>query len=345
MRSVDLTVRLLSGEQLLELSVGDHLQAGELKVKIEASANLAVETCCTLLWGSCELEGALTLWELGMCGAEEVVAVCTHAIEGDFEDFDTFGVYTYDSCAMATHMRFEVSGIATLSTSSEGGEETRTFRYTLGEAEEGCVPGMRGVPGMLRRVLRLEQLFTDGERCGEHSSGAAAVFEGWLEFDPSDPIQRRVCIDGLGPDRWPKWREGRLHLDREARLHLEDVRALQRRGELEAQMRVQLFYQYQRSEREWERWCERESERLHEEEVWVFRRFEKQMRNLRSVFARPLCQHECSRRERRLKPRHRRHNQCCCDLACRVCQGDGRAAAALVRSRTRRAERDLKVAV
>jgi len=321
-----MTVRLLSGERLLALSVGDHLQASELRVEVEVNANLAAGTCIrTLLWGSRELEGARTLRELGMCGAEEVVAVCARAIEGDFERFRP-GCPTCDHNAVVTRMRFELSGVASLSTSCQGEEERRLFRYTLGEVEEG------GVPGILRRGLCLEELLTDGKHDGE----AVAVFEGCLEFDATDPIQRRVRVGGLSPDRG----------DLMKGLDLEDLRALRRRGEDEAQVRVQMLYLYHFGGEP----PDGEGEGLPDEDS-VF--LGDEMRDLRSVFARPRCKRERFRREQRPKPKHRRRNHCFCGLACQgrgshwncFRQGDVRAAAALVRSRTRRAERDFKIGV
>eukprot|EP00418_Pyrodinium_bahamense_P084696 CAMPEP_0179055576 /NCGR_PEP_ID=MMETSP0796-20121207/23373_1 /TAXON_ID=73915 /ORGANISM="Pyrodinium bahamense, Strain pbaha01" /LENGTH=348 /DNA_ID=CAMNT_0020752235 /DNA_START=59 /DNA_END=1106 /DNA_ORIENTATION=+ len=221
--SVALTVRLLSGELLMEMGVGDHVRADELKLEVEvkASAWLAKAGCCirALLWGATELGGARTLSELGMGGKEEVVAVCARSIEGDFEKFRP-GCPTCDAYSTVTRMRFELSGVASLSFTCQGAEETRTFRYTLGEVEEG--DGPRG----LRRRLRLDE--------------ATRVFEGWLEFDAADPIQRRVRVEGL--DLVP-----RMPLcaprDAPAELDLEDLRALQLRGKDEARMRKRLLFQ------------------------------------------------------------------------------------------------------
>jgi len=297
---------------------------------VAVKANLADAGLCvrSLLWGARELDGTVTLRELGMCGVQEVVVVCTRSIEGDFERFRP-GCATCDGYAAVTRMRFELSGVASLSTSFQGEDETRTFKYMLGEVEGG------DAPGMLRRSLCLEQVLTDGEPDGQ----AADVFEGWLEFDATDPIRRRVRVDGLNPDPGLPWGDPVAELD------LEDFRALQQRGEDEAQMRVRLlFYRYQIEE-------DRRGgvgEGLPEQDS-VFQQDE--MLNLRSVFARPRCQRERFRRHRRPKPKHGRRSHCFCGLACHgrgshwICyrQGDVRAAAALVRARTRRAERELKM--
>mmetsp|Transcript_80247 Transcript_80247/g.221906 ORF Transcript_80247/g.221906 Transcript_80247/m.221906 type:complete len:358 (+) Transcript_80247:67-1140(+) len=325
--SVALTVRLLSGELLMEMGVGDHVRADELKLEVEvkASAWLAKAGCCirALLWGATELGGARTLSELGMGGKEEVVAVCARSIEGDFEKFRP-GCPTCDAYSTVTRMRFELSGVASLSFTCQGAEETRTFRYTLGEVEEG--DGPRG----LRRRLRLDE--------------ATRVFEGWLEFDAADPIQRRVRVEGL--DLVP-----RMPLcaprDAPAELDLEDLRALQLRGKDEARMRKRLLFQSYDIKGFWG------AEREEDVPLWDPKHVEEERYLFQRVFARPRYQRERFRRDRRPKPRYGRRSRCFCGLGCQgrgshwICRsrGDVRAEAARARSCTRRAERALKVAV
>lgn len=338
--SVALTVRLLSGEPLVELSVGCHLRAGELRLEIEAkaSARLAAEGCCVraLLWRSSELEGGQTLQELGMRGVQEVVAICTRSIEGDFEMFRP-GCETCLGYMAAARMRFELSGVASLSMSyDDGREETRTFKYALGEVEE-C-----SSPAGLRRSLHLqEELPVD--------SDAPTVFEGWLELDAADPIQRRVHVDGLGPDPLP-WGHPGLALD------LEDLRALKRRGEDEAQMRVQLLLRFHQIQQE--RGLSQQQadpEMVTDELTWNPPLADGERYLYRQVFAQARCSSErfkCGRRPRCSKSRHGRRNHCFWGLPCAgrgchwICrsQGDVRARAARVRSAARRAERARKTA-
>jgi len=294
------------------------LQAGELKAEVEAKASLAVGTCIrTLLWGSRELEGAQMLWELGMCGAEEAVAICAAAIEGEFARFrlnPDCGCMELD-----TSMRFELSGVASLTHCPFlSNPESRAFRYTLGEVEEG------GFPGMLGRGLYLEEVDLYLEEV-EHEGEPIAVFEGWVEFDATDPIQRRVSVPGL------------LSLGED----FEDLQDI-RREKVEAQMRLQVFWRTALSnisaDYSLQQFFNGEGEAVLEVE-------ENEMLALRSVFARHRCQQEGFRRERRPKSKRSRRNHCCCGLACPLVRRDARAAAALVRSRTRRAERELKMAV
>merc|ERR1712176_1463825 len=325
-----------------ELSVGDHLQAAEVKAKVEINANLPGGAHIrTLLWGSCELQGALTLRELGMCGAQEVVAVCAQSIEGDFGAFRR-GCPCCDEPDDVSHMRFELSGVASLSNFCDI-EETWTFRYTLGEVEEASLKeGF--APGMLRRGLNLELL-----QEGEDDNESAALFEGWLEFDEIDPIQRRVRI--------VRWKSKLLRVV-DMCLNLEDLRALQHREQEEARMNGRWFreeekaqmsghffyYYYGREEGRplYLEHLDRDDEGLPGEDL------------LLHSFPAP--------RERRPKPNYGRRNHCSCGLSCQgrrshatrfhciLRQSDARAAAVLARSRTRRSrtrrlERDLKMVV
>jgi len=325
--SVALTVRLLSGEPLLELSVSDRLRADELRLEVEAKAGarLAEEGSCVskLLWAAQQLEGPRTLAELGVRGAQDIVAICARTIEGDFERFQP-GCPTCDNDQTVTRMRFELSGVATLTVDSYQGEETRTFRYSLGEVEEGAQPSE------LRRSLRLERLPSEEE------SEAAREFEGWLEFDASDPIRRRVLVESLRVAPTAPWADERFEP-----LDLEDVRELQRRGADEAAMRVRMLllaYQVELDRPGDSRW--------EADHAGVDMDF------FRQVFSRPRCQRKHLRRSQRPRPSHGRRSHCFCGLACQgrgshwICrkQGDVRAEATLARSRTRKAERALKLA-
>jgi len=341
--SVALTVRLLSGEPLVELSAGEHLRADELRLEVEAKASvrLAAKGCCvrTLLWRSAELEGTRTLREFGMHGEQEVVAVCARSIEGDFEKFRP-GCATCLGYMAVARMRFELSGVASLSISEQGsGEEaTRMFTYTLGEVED-C-----DGPGGLRRSLHLqEQLPADGLLDGQ----VTGMFDGWLELDALDPIQRRVRIDGLGLDPVP-W--GHL----EPQLDLEDLRALQRRGEDEARMRVQMLFQFNQIQEERGLLEEQQCyEMVTDTSTWDPTGQGGEMDLYRHVFTRARRASErflCDRRPKCARSRHGRRNHCfwgfpCAGRGCHwICrrQGDVHAEAARVRSATRRAERALK---
>jgi len=333
--SVALTVRLLSGEPLLELSVSDRLRADELRLEVEAKAGarLAEEGSCVskLLWAAQQLEGPRTLAELGVRGAQDIVAICARTIEGDFERFQP-GCPTCDNDQTVTRMRFELSGVATLTVDSYQGEARRTFRYSLGEVEEGVRPGE------LRRSLCLERLPSEDE------SEAAREFEGWLEFDASDPIRRRVLVESLRVAPTAPWADERFEP-----LDLEDVRELQRRGADEAAMRVRMLllaYQVDLDRRGDGLAEPAQQRRCEADHAGVDMDF------FRQVFSRPRCQRKHLRRSQRPRPSHGRRSHCFCGLACQgrgshwVCRkrGDVHAEAALARSRARGAARALKLA-
>ncbi|CAE7472337.1 unnamed protein product [Symbiodinium pilosum] len=328
---VTISVRLLSGKTLVNLSVADHMQADELwlQVQADATSQLTHEGCCirSLLWGANVLAGKQTLRDLGMHGQQEVVAVTSVGLEGTFEIFRPPCPCSDCYRRRAERMHFDLSGMASFTSSlrdyfkGDHAEQVRTFKYTLGEVEE-----VEGESPNLRRSLSLEELSTDSV------TDIPCILQGWLFLDADDPIKRRVHLSGFKrPDDNGSTSE----------LVLEDLQWLKQRAKDEAERPLWWLEQsFRRNQAE-----------LMREEIWnpEFLYDEEQL--YRRIFARPRCASEHFVHHQRPKPRHGRRSHCLCGLACQgrksqwKCRSQRDVWAEAKRACTimRRAERALKM--
>jgi len=184
-----LTVELLSGALLAKLTVEQKISVADLKMKIEAAAELPPGCLVRwLAWGGRELKDEELLQDLGISSTESLVAICADAIVGDFE-FYLPGCPTCDYNADIQRLSFFSDGTAMID-----GEK---YRYTLGgNVKSGTC---------LMRQLEFVQ----------DTDAPAEVHSGMLWLSVSNPINRRVKIPDLNIDvedvRWLE-QKGRSYL-------------------------------------------------------------------------------------------------------------------------------------
>jgi hypothetical protein len=173
---MQLTARLASGGVLAKVTVEPGTMVAALRRSLEAAARLPEgRTVRWLAWGGRELRDEELLRDIGISGAEDVLAICADAIDGAFEVYVP-GCPSCDYNCDFQRVCFHEDGIASIQ--SELHEEPTKYHYTLGESRGNT------------RQLRFE----------EHGSTSPKVYAGILEVSATNAINRRVKIPELDID-------------------------------------------------------------------------------------------------------------------------------------------------
>eukprot|EP00439_Symbiodinium_sp_Y106_P065990 s772_g10.t1 len=194
---VELTVMLLSGQTVAHCVAEDSLSVEHLKIHVEESANEPGTVVSQLIWGDMLLQGMVTLKDLGMSGHEQLVAICTFVLEGQFESYDVT-----NTCECCFHGRerqllFRADGTGTYwqATVYEyeddvdfTADQGHTFCYSVGTLQEG-------VSGLERCV----QFLWDHDSDGQHTDNITARHDpcfhaAALLIHPSDVLRNRLRI-------------------------------------------------------------------------------------------------------------------------------------------------------
>jgi len=173
---IRLTARLLSGAVLAKVTAGPGTRVGELWRSIEVAAMLPEGRVVRwLAWGSRELRDDELLRDVGVSGAEDLLAICADAMVGDFEVYVP-GCPTCDFGGDLQRVCFHEDGTALIH--SGPNEAATKYRYTLGD--------LSGNTRQLRFV--------------EDATASSKVYSGILEVSATNHINRRVKIPKLDID-------------------------------------------------------------------------------------------------------------------------------------------------
>jgi hypothetical protein len=148
---VHVTVKLLSGAVLAELTVENSLRVDELRSLITTLAGIEDNNMfMELTWGVNRLEEATVLCDLGMSGDVDLIAACIYAISGEFAERVDSGCPTCGSYETA-HATFSLSRTVSIvsdhfvKVDDKGmyiGAQPVVFSYTLG-AQQNCEESAR----------------------------------------------------------------------------------------------------------------------------------------------------------------------------------------------------------
>lgn len=188
---IHLTVCLLSGAPLAKLTVQRSLTIAELKEHVAKKAKLPEGR--VVRWLSCQgenLADSASLEALRLPDCEELVAICTDAIVGEFEKFRE-GCPTCEYGAEMVRLSFNADGLVSIMMELHGA--SNIFRYSLGEPLDGA--------GGTERLLELTRLsLPSDDNTRDASEEEAKTYVGVVYIDAKDATHRKVKIPEMGID-------------------------------------------------------------------------------------------------------------------------------------------------